>query len=1145
MLSLHHSDELDPLLDALADMLAPAPADPFTPDVVSVPAVGVRDAAMVGLGHRLGASASGSGDGISANIEFLFPGRFMARALGDTGRDSDPEGDPWRLPRLTWAVLDVLASGTVAVPGTGGTDAQQWALARRIADLFDRYATQRPRLIENWALGTDSDGTHHTDGTPALLDPAHHWQAQLWRAVRAHIGVPSPPERLPDLLHSIANGSVQPQLPQRVAVFGVGGVAPTMLKVLRALGETRDVHVFLRHPSMAAWQSSPYRLAGGLNVRANVDVSVAVTHPLLVSWARPALEARALVHGDAQVHDVPHGAPPAGPPTTLLHALQHGVRLDQKPIRNPAIDATDGSFQVHACHGAVRQLEALREVLGHAFVADPTLQPHEVLVLSPDLTRFAPLVKAVFQRGALPVPVCIGDRSLTTDEPIIDAVQALLTLVSGRATLSEVLGLVQFEPVRRRFGWSIDHLEQFAAWCETLGARWGLSAEHRAPWGLPAGLATGTWRSMVDQLLAGVAMAAPTPRLALGDTAPYDDLAGDDFELVGTVADLLARLIDLHALVQSERPVADWIELLHRTVDEFCAPDPDDPSRRQQVHRELADIVRSARSPHDADITCGVPLSLADVRALLTDSLSQRAGRLPLRSGSVTVSSMVPQHGVPARVICLLGLDEGSLRGGTFDGDDILGLHPCVGERHPRHESRQLLLDALLAASERLVITCNGADLTNNKELPFVVPLVELLDVVGHLVPLEAHQSPVVVRHPRHGFHERALQPGLVSQHSAAPFTFDPSMLAAAEARRRSMVTFDTIAVSPWALTPMVLDQVGIDQLMAVVANPSKVYLKSRLDVRVPDEEAALDDGLSVGVSVLGASALGRHLLEVRRQGGAADEWEAAARLDGALPPGELSTAALSGVRNEVALLEASADAWSVPLAGGTEATIDQTFWVSIDGAAAAPIHLHGKVSNIAQRANGPTVVRVNFSKERPSFRLAAAVQLAALQRHDPDTDWSAVVISRGDRGKILASGLRLCGDGNARLERANQLLTMSVQLLAWAQRDAVPYFDRVSAELAVRKYGGVESAIDSDMLDRHCSLLWPELSLESLLVDPVLATDPDVVQPDDDAQTTSSRASAVAQWVWNTYDATIETIDAEGAVLGALSAADEEGDGE
>ena len=91
----------------------------------------------------------------------------------------------------------------------------------------------------------------------------------------------------------------------------------------------------------------------------------------------------------------------------------------------------------------------------------------------------------------------------------------------------------------------------------------------------------------------------------------------------------------------------------------------------------------------------------------------------------------MPQHGVAARVICLLGLDDGALRGGTFDGDDILGLHPCIGERHPRHDTRQVLLDALLDAGERFIVTCNGADLTTNQPVPFVVPLVELLDVVA------------------------------------------------------------------------------------------------------------------------------------------------------------------------------------------------------------------------------------------------------------------------------------------------------------------------------------------------------------------------------------------------------------------------------
>ena len=49
------------------------------------------------------------------------------------------------------------------------------------------------------------------------------------------------------------------------------------------------------------------------------------------------------------------------------------------------LDPTDTSVQVHACHGATRQVEVLREVLVGLMADDPTLEPRDVLVMCPDL----------------------------------------------------------------------------------------------------------------------------------------------------------------------------------------------------------------------------------------------------------------------------------------------------------------------------------------------------------------------------------------------------------------------------------------------------------------------------------------------------------------------------------------------------------------------------------------------------------------------------------------------------------------------------------------------------------------------------------------------------------------------------------------
>lgn len=1131
MLTLHHADEIEPLLDALAVVLTPAPADAFTPDLVVVPTAGLADVAKVGLGRRLGAQ-EGQGDGVVANVEFVFPGRFQARALGlrPAGPVVDADTDPWSIGHLTWHVLEELQHGNIVVPGANTSN--RWALARRVADLFDRYATQRPRLIQLWAQGEYTDGTYGTNGELTPLSPDHHWQVQLWQAVRTRIGVPGPAERLPGLLQDLRDGTLQPAVPQRVSLFGLGSIAPSQLTVLRALAEVRDVHLFLRHPSRAVWASEMGRLAGGLNLRAMLDITTAVKHPLVESWGRPALEAKVLVAGAADIREVGHVPESLPHPTTVLQALQRGIRLDLVPTLHPTLRADDGSLQVHACHGEVRQLEVLRDALGHAFVEDPTLQPHEVLVLCGDLERFAPLVEAVFSRGALPVPVRIGDRSLTTADPVGSALQAVLGLVDGRATLSEVLGLIQHEPVRRRFGWSIEHVEQFADWCTTLGTRWGLSTDHRLEWGLPQNITTGTWSAMVDRLMAGTAMPAPSPRLGLGDAAPHDDMGADEVHLAGTVADLLFRLSGLHAQVIRTQPIEQWAGVLHAAVDDFCAFDPNEPWRRQRVHRQIEQLLQSARSSADGSDTCDIPLSLAEVKSALNSVLEDSPGRLSLRSGAVTVSSFPPQHGVPARVVCLLGLDENALRSGVFDGDDVLGLHPCVGERHPRFESRQLLLDAVLSAGDRLIITCNGADLTTNKEVPLVVPMVEMLDVVGRLAPLQKNHAPVVVRHPRHGFNERALQPGALVSGSSRPFTFDTAMLHAAMARR-SADAISSVPVSPWLLPPAIIESVDLHQLVEVVANPSKIYLRDRLDVRLPAEADELDDGLSLTVDPLTKSSIGRSLLDAVFAGHPTDQWMQAARLDGALPPGELNRVALNDIVTEVNELLELAAALGAPLGAGRRLDIDTTLFLG-DRPGQQTLPLVGVVDGVelhSPHLTG-TVGRVRFTKPRPSHRFGLAVQMAALQLRYPLVEWTGVLATRGEYASPFGCKLTLRrspGALGSTSESASVLLKTVTTLLIWALRDAVPFFDYVSAKLAANDIGGADAAVKNDLRDRHVATLWPDLSIDLLRWQPRAVDDPQPMADLDDPPGARSRADLVARWLWSTYHSVIREEDADG----------------
>ena len=149
----------------------------------------------------------------------------------------------------------------------------------------------------------------------------------------------------------------------------------------------------------------------------------------------------------------------------------------------------------------------------------------------------------------------------------------------------------------------------------------------------------------------------------------------------------------------------------------------DDAWQVPQFERELARA--AASSDQRASSSCGCPTCAR------CSSPGWPAGptRANFRTGTLTVCTMVPMRSVPHRVVCLVGLDDGVFpRAGVVDGDDVLGRRPLTGERDARSEDRQLLLDALLAATEHVVITYTGANEHSGARRPPAVPLGEILD---------------------------------------------------------------------------------------------------------------------------------------------------------------------------------------------------------------------------------------------------------------------------------------------------------------------------------------------------------------------------------------------------------------------------------
>ncbi|MGB7982796.1 MAG: exodeoxyribonuclease V subunit gamma, partial [Candidatus Nanopelagicales bacterium] len=255
-LHVHRSERTDVLLAGLAEVLARAPADPFAVDLVAVPTPGIERYLSQGLARTLGATP-GRTDGVCANLSFASPARLadevIARATGVT-----PDTDPWLAHRMVWPLLAVIdASADQAWCRSLARHLEhrdrRFATASRLTGLFGSYASQRPRLLTDWARGPGPDG-HDRDGAGGRLASDLAWQAELWRGLRTRIDAPSPAERLASACAAVRADPDLVDLPERLSVFGPSRLPADQLSVLAALSAGREVHLWLADPSPILWR---------------------------------------------------------------------------------------------------------------------------------------------------------------------------------------------------------------------------------------------------------------------------------------------------------------------------------------------------------------------------------------------------------------------------------------------------------------------------------------------------------------------------------------------------------------------------------------------------------------------------------------------------------------------------------------------------------------------------------------------------------------------------------------------------------------------------------------------------------------------------------------------------------------------------
>lgn len=1074
MLHVHRAERADALVEALLWLLREPLADPFASEVIAVPTRGMERWLTQRMSTCLGVT-EGRLDGVCANVDFPSPRRQAADAVA-AASGIEPDADPWLVEHAVWPLLDVVEASLPerwleslgAHLGAGDDERDESRRSRRlsavrhIADLFDRYGLHRPEMVRAWANSEDTDGTGR-----ALPDEAL-WQAELWRRLRDRIGIESPAERLAGACARLEAEPGLVDLPPRLSLFGLTRLPAGRLAVLRALAAHRDVHLFALHPSPDLWeQIAAARKGRPPIVRRADDVTATLpANSLLASWGQDARELQLVLDAGAGTDQVDHHHAVERPTyDALLARIQADVRADRAapgaPVGSssndarPPLDPADRSVQIHACHGRARQVEVVRDAILHMLQEDPSLEPRDVIVMCPDIEAFAPLIHATFGAGALladdedpadapadtglpDLRVRLADRALRQTNPVLGVVAQLLDLTGSRLTASQVLDLADRDPVRRRFGFDDDDLARIQEWIADGGVRWGLDAAHRAPFKLES-LAAGTWRAGLDRLLVGVAMTEDGHRLYAGVLA-LDDVESGAIDLAGRFAELVDRLGAALDALSAPKTVAAWTTDIATAADALTATSPRDGWQRAELQRLLDDAADQARVGGRDDATRLLP---AEVRGLFAERLQGRPTRANFRTGNLTICTLVPMRSVPHRVVCLLGLDDGAFpRKAHRDGDDLMLADPHVGDRDTRTEDRQMLLDALLAATDRLIVTYTGNDERTNTPRPPAVPVGELLDVIDRTVSVDGGgeaRDQVVVRHPLQPFDPRNFERGKVLPERA--WSFDRVALDGARAIVGPRTRDEPFLRAP--LADVAGPVVELDGLVKFVERPVRAFLRQRLGISIADLDDDVADALPVELDGLEVWAVGQRLVDGLLTGAGIDACIEAEIARGTLPPGALSAQVIDRVRPTVEGI--AAQAATLLAAAGEPGSVEVN----------APLADRRFLRGTAPGVRGDVLGTVTYSRVSPRHRLAAWVRLLALTASHPQRPFEAVTIGRArsdaDHGaRVTVARIPVLGpDPEARRQKALEALTRLLDVYDRGMREALPIACMSSAAYA------------------------------------------------------------------------------------------------
>jgi len=832
-------------------------------------------------------------------------------------------GNPFSKERMAWRIREVLPGLISDHPDEfnliisyleDGDSLKRIQLCWEIAGVFDGYLNYRPEMISKWS-----------DGKILTQHKGNEWQSILWKRIESLM--PCPP--LSNLIKERDYGT---QGVEPVFVFGMGILPPLHLHAFLKKAQTHEVFIFMLQPTDTFWDDI-------LSSKNKTQLDEQTANNRLEEWSEngpPLLGALGkgwqktirllddLDRFDPQFLKDPDAKEVNSSLSALQDCLMKVETSNHAKLYQ--CDPKDKSIQFHSCHGKLREIQALNDFLLDQFNQPEPPHPREVLVLCPQLENYSALIRAVFdnpESEEMKIPYGLCDRDWRSESRIIDTFYHLLEFSESRATARDFFTLISRPPIRDKFELDDQDLETIKWWLEKTNVAWGFDRNHKQSLDLPPE-DQNTWENALDGLMLGFCSGKETLD-GFDDLFAVDEIEGNKLDLFSKLADFVNSLKDMQvSFSRPQKPAAWKVLIFKKCLDVFFDDNKESHADLVEIRKSLDFLVQETNSQTELE-----PLSV--IRWHLEKTLREKSLFSRHLTHGVTFCSMRSGRGIPAKVICVIGLNGGEFpSSNNRTSFDLSRQFIKPTDRNISEEDRLLLLETILCARECLYFSYKGQSDKNNEEIPASVVVDEIKEQIDAIIALKDSSVQIkaseyfTYKHPlqafgRSYFTESSENEQSLDTKSPKPKSFSVRNCEAARTLMQPKKD-PTPFVSKDVEGPCEDQQsaISLRDLVKFWQNPSAYFISRQLDICIWDQENLLPENERLDASPLEDSKLKNIILNYASEAETTSFNEdinfEKARKAGLLLPGQLGTSLYSSLHAEVsALLARSGEDFSLP----------------------------------------------------------------------------------------------------------------------------------------------------------------------------------------------------------------------------------------